>query len=150
MSARLRFAALLPLLVVAAGCDAEACEENAGAQVLEVSVELQLPTASITAELADEPHERERGWMRRACGREAIVLVPEQPMPLPVWGCELTGALDVYGISNAEVVAAERLEPCEAPCGGCPLALEGVEVDAVLELPVDAVELGLGDSVLGL
>lgn len=125
-----------------------ACEENLGAQVIEERVEVQVGEGVVLAELADDAIERERGWRKRACDQEAILLVPDQTEPLPVWGCELVEPLDVVGIFEDEVVFVHRLEPCAMPCGGCPLLGEGVVVDAVLEVPAETLDVQRGDRAV--
>jgi len=127
------------------GCEAaQPCEENVGAQTIEQRVEVEVGDASVTAELADDPTERERGWKKRACGREAILLVPDQPGPLPVWGCELVDPIDVVGIRGDSVVFVERLSPCALPCGGCPTVGDGIPVDGLLEVPANALDVSIG------
>jgi uncharacterized membrane protein (UPF0127 family) len=131
----------------ALGCEPEEiCEEDLRAQVIEERVEITIGAAQLEAELADDPSERERGWMHRVCEREAILLVPDAPgSELPVWGCALPEAVDAYFIAAGEVAAIERLDPCPEPCGSCPLTGEQLLVDAVLEVPPGAlpdVELG--------
>ncbi len=133
------------LIAAGAGCDGAApCEENAGAQTLEQRIEVQIGDASLSAELADDATQRERGWRKRECGREAILLVPDQPEPLPVWGCELVDPVDVVGIRDDSVVFVERLEPCGPPCGGCPTVGDGIPVEGVLEVPAGALNVGVG------
>lgn len=143
--ARLAFALTIALALT--GCeDAMPCEENVGAQSIEQRVDVQVGDASVSAELADDTTERERGWRKRACAREAILLVPDQPGPLPVWGCELVDPIDVIGIGDDRVVFVERLVPCDLPCGGCPTVGDGVTVDAILEVPAGALDVSVGAS----
>lgn len=141
--ARLAFA----LIVVFAGCEgATPCEENLGAQSIEQRVEVEVGDATVSAELADDATKRERGWRKRACAREAILLVPDQPGPLPVWGCELVEPIDVIGVGDERVLFVERLVPCEPPCGSCPTVGDGVSVDAILEVPAGALDVNVGAS----
>lgn len=134
-------------MVAVAGCEgAMPCEENVGAQSIEQRIEVEVGDATVSAELADEATERERGWRKRACGREAILLVPDRPGPLPVWGCELVDSIDVVGIRDGRVVFVERLASCEPPCGGCPTVGDGISVDAILEVPANALDVSVGAS----
>ncbi len=138
----------LLLCVAFAGCEGEpTCRENPGAQVLEERVELTVAGQSVSAELADEDVERERGWRKRACDREALLLVPSAREPLPVWGCELLDPIDVLGLRDGVVVQAQVLDPCGPPCGGCPIVGQEVSVDAVLEVPQGTLDADLGDPV---
>ncbi len=141
-------ALLLAAAAAAFGCDGgdAVCKENLGAQTIEERVMVEVADATVDAELADDASERARGWRKRACNREAILLVPDEPEPLPIWGCELVGALDVIGVHAGAVVYVERLEPCAAPCGGCPTVGDGITVDAVLETPAGALEVAVGDA----
>ena len=142
-----RLAAALAVMIAFAGCEGGMpCEENAGAQNIEQRIDVEVGDATVSAELADDATERERGWRKRACDREAILLVPDQPGPLPVWGCELVDAIDVVGIRDNRVVFIERLAPCDLPCGGCPTVGDEVTVDAILEVPADVLDLSLGAS----
>ena len=145
----MRRLALLGLLgTLSSACDpAEACEENVGAQSLDERVELVLADQTVSAELADDAVERERGWRKRACNREAILLVPDQPDALAVWGCELVDPIDVIGLRDGAVVFVERLDPCEAPCGGCPTVGEDVIVDGILEVLPNALRVEVGSPV---
>ena len=132
------------------GCEAEGCEEDPRAQVLEQRVELRIDGQPLQAELADEAVQRDRGWRHRQCDMEALLLVPDTREPLPVWGCELAQPIDVAFIRDAQIVELARLEPCPAPCSSCPVVGEDLDVDAVLELPEGAWDLDLGTSVTGL
>lgn len=147
-----RGALLVGMLAVGImGCDPQAaCEEDIRAQELEERIELEVGGAPVSAELADEDHERERGWKHRRCGLEALALVPEVPgEALPVWGCGLTEPIDVAFVANGEVVEVERgLATCDEPCGGCPQVGEGIGVDLVLEFPEGALELEVGQTVI--
>lgn len=144
----MRLLVILGLSASVLGCDrGEACEENLGAQSLDERVELVIADQTVSAELADDEVERERGWRKRACNREAILLVPDQPEALAVWGCELVDAIDVIGVHDGQVVFVERLDPCDAPCSGCATVGDGVIVDGVLEVPVDALDVEVGASV---
>ena len=137
---------VIALATVLVGCEGgTACLENVGAQVLEERVEVTLADQVVSAELADDAIERERGWKKRACDREGILLVPDRPEPLPVWGCELVDAIDVIGLHEGTVAYVEVLEPCGPPCGGCPTIGDAVPVDAVLEVPRNALEVVPGD-----
>ena len=138
-------ASLLWLAGTAAGCEGvEPCREDPGAQTLEQRVDVEIGDDTLLAELANDETARDRGWKKRACDREALLLVPDQPGPLPVWGCELVDPIDVIGIRGEQVVFVERLDPCVAPCGGCPTVGDGVPVDAVLEVLADALEARVG------
>ncbi|MEM6295407.1 MAG: DUF192 domain-containing protein [Myxococcota bacterium] len=145
----MRRASALVLAAVTFGCDGgdAVCEENLGAQTLDERVMVEVGDATVEAELADEDVERDRGWRKRACDREAILLVLDTPGPLPIWGCDLVAPLDVVGAYEGAVVYVERVEPCAAPCGGCPTVGDGVTVDAVLETPAGALEVAVGDPV---
>ena len=101
-----------------------------------VKSQAELDYVRRAAELADDAVERDRGWKKRACDREAILLVPDQPSPLPVWGCDLAEGIDVIGMHEGAVVYVEPLDPCEPPCGGCPTVGDNITVDAVLEVAV--------------
>ena len=143
--ARMLFAWLL-----AAGCEpSDTCKEDVRAQVIDERVELTIGGEDLEAELADEQVERERGWRHRQCDREGILLVPDERGPLAVYGCQLVLPIDVAFVRDGEVVASERLEPCPEPCSQCPLVGEGVEVDAVLEVPVGVWDLGVGVEISG-
>lgn len=145
-------ALLIGALLCVAACDGpDACEEDVRAQTIEERVTLVVGGQPVDAELADEATERDRGWKHRACDREALLLVPDEPGPLPIWGCALTGPVDLAFIRNGVTVeVAEDLLPCPEPCGGCPLVGEGLEVDAVLEVPAGALTLEPGAAVEGL
>ncbi len=139
---------MLTLLATITGCQGAApCEENVGAQTLEQRVEVEIGDASVLAELADDTTQRERGWRKRACGREALLLVPDQPEPLPVWGCELVDPLDVLGIRDGRVVFIERLSPCGPPCGDCPTVGDGIPVNGTLEVLAGALDVDVGAPV---
>lgn len=142
---------LIALPLALAACEPAACEEDVRAQVLEEQLDLAVGGQTIQAELADDPTERERGWKHRACDREALLLVPDEPGPLPIWGCALTGPVDLAFVRDATIVEVfEDLQPCPEPCGACPLVGEGVEVDAVLELPAGTLALDVGAAIEGL
>lgn len=144
----MRLLVLLGLSASLWGCDrVEDCEENLGAQSLDERVELVIADQTVSAELADDEVERERGWRKRACDREAILLVPDQPEALAIWGCELVDTIDVIGVHDGQVVFVERLEPCNAPCNGCATVGDGVIADGVLEVPADALNVEVGDAV---
>lgn len=133
------------------GCEPETCDEDIRAQVIEQRVRLTLGGRTIEAELADEPTERDRGWMHRRCDREALLLVPDARGELPIWGCGLTSAVDLHSLRDDTVVdIIDDLAPCEGPCGGCPVVGEGVIVDAMLETPAGTLEVQVGASVEGL
>jgi uncharacterized membrane protein (UPF0127 family) len=137
---------IIALAAVLVGCEDDAeCVENVGAQSIEERVEVSVADQRVSAELADEAVERERGWRKRACNKEGILLVPDQPDPLPVWGCELVESLDVVGISQGSVVFVASLEPCGPPCGGCPTVGDDIPVDAILEVPPNALDVAVGD-----
>jgi uncharacterized membrane protein (UPF0127 family) len=144
-------AAALTLLGPASlgGCeDPPACVEDARAQVLDERILVTLDGVTVEAELADDPVERERGWMHRRCDREALLLTLPEPGPLPIWGCALSSAIDAVFVADAVIVAIERVEPCPEPCGACPITGEGLEVAAVLELPAGGAEpFELGDPM---
>jgi uncharacterized membrane protein (UPF0127 family) len=132
--------------VALAACEGDAtCEENVGAQVLDERARVTVADQSVSAELADDEVERERGWKKRACGREAILLVPEARGPLAVWGCDLVDPIDVFGLRDGAVVYTDSLAPCAPPCGDCPQVGADVPVDAVLEVPRGALDLAVGD-----
>ena len=110
---------------------------------------MQVGGPELLAERADDAVERDRGWRHRECDREALLLVPDQRGPLPIWGCELTAPIDVAFIDAGAIVeVAHEVVPCPAPCGDCPLFGEGIDVEAVLEIPVDAVDLTVGTDVV--
>ncbi|MEX1363276.1 MAG: DUF192 domain-containing protein [Nannocystaceae bacterium] len=133
------------------GCEPATCDEDIRAQVIDERVQLTVGGRTIEAELADELTERERGWMHRRCDREALLLVPDAQGELPIWGCELTSAVDLHLLRDGAVVdVINELAPCEGPCGGCPLVGEGVIVDAVLETPAGTLEVEVGAMVEGL
>lgn len=143
-------AALLGLLTSTA-CEEEGCEEDVRAQVLDERVTLTLGDDVVEAELADEPTERERGWRHRSCDREGLLLVPDTPGELPIWGCGLTAPVDLHLLRDTMVVEVIRgLEPCALPCDRCPVVAEGWVVDAVLETPAGALAAERGDPVDGL
>ena len=135
---RLRLS-LLVLALPSVGCEEpETCEEDIRAQVLDERVEITLEGRMLVAELADDAVERDRGWRHRLCDREALLLVPDQaPEALGIWGCALSEPLDAVFIAEGEVIAVERIEPCPEPCSSCPIVGQALEVDAVLELPLD-------------
>mgnify|MGYP000450797894 CR=1 FL=1 len=134
------------LLAASVACHAgSGCEEPDGAQVLDERVEVHIGDDTVLAELADDPTERERGWRKRSCDRDAILLVPDEPGPLPLWGCDLVDAVDAVGLRNDEVVYVAEVAPCALPCGACPTVGDGVTVDAVLETPVGLLDVEPGD-----
>ncbi|MCA9655275.1 MAG: DUF192 domain-containing protein [Myxococcales bacterium] len=139
-------------LLGAPGCEQdETCEEDVRAQVLDERVTLELGDETLEAELADEPTERERGWRHRRCDREGLLLVPDAPGELPIWGCGLTAPIDLHLLRDAMVVEVVRdLPPCELPCDACPVVGEGRVVDAVLETPAGALMAEPGAPVDGL
>lgn len=144
---RIRPTAGVALAVALLGCEgAEPCEENVGAQTLDERVTVEVGEDTVFAELADDAIERERGWRKRACNREGLLLVPDSPSPLPVWGCELVAPIDVIGIDEGRVVFIERLSPCQAPCGGCPTVGDEISVSALLEVPANALDVSVGIS----
>lgn len=147
-----RFSSLPGLLVALAACDGPgACEEDVRAQVIEERVALVVGGQPVEAELADDANERDRGWKHRACDREALLLVPDEPGPLPIWGCALTGPVDLGFVRDGVIVeVVEGLAPCPEPCGGCPLVGEGLEVEAVLEVPAGSLALDADATVEGL
>ncbi len=147
----MRLARGLVLLALAGGCEEDpSCDEDVRAQTLDTTVRLRVAGEELDAEVARTEEERERGWKHRACGREALLLQPPQREPLPIWGCELTGALDVISVVDAQVVAVDRLDPCPAPCEGCPRIGTDRPVDGVIETPANALEVSVGDDVQGL
>lgn len=132
------------------GCQ-EPCEEDARAQTLDERVTVQIGDETVEAEVADEPVERERGWRHRRCGREGLLLMPDQQDELPIWGCELVAPVDLHLIRDSMVVEIVReLQPCDLPCISCPVVGEGVMVDAVLETPAGSLSAEPGDPVDGL
>lgn len=136
-------------LPLALACEPHsACQEDLRAQVLDTRVSVVVGSSELLAEYADDTVERERGWKHRSCDREALLLIPDQPgEPLPVWGCGLVDAIDAAFVHAGQVVALERLEPCPEPCSSCAAVGEQLPVDAVLELPADALDVQLGDAV---
>lgn len=138
------------IAVLLGGCPDESCEEDVRAQVLDERVELSIDGVALSVELADEAVERERGWRHRTCDLTGILLVPDEPGPLPIFGCELAVAIDVAFVRDGSIVESDRLEPCAPPCGACPLLGEGIEVDAVLEVPIATWDLSPGVSVEGI
>lgn len=133
-----------------AGCEPTVmCEEDIRAQVLDDRIDVVVGGQSLTAELADEANERERGWKHRRCGREALALVPDVAgEPVPIWGCALVEPIDVAFVSGGEIVElVEGLVPCDEPCQGCELIGEGLAVDLVLEIPAGALQLEVGQAV---
>lgn len=139
------------LLVLCAGLaacsEADPCEEQAGAQVLDEDAEVSIGGETILAELADDEVERERGWRKRRCGREGLLLVPDEPAPLPVWGCDLAASVDAFGLRAGQVVYAASIAPCPLPCGDCPTHGDAIVIDAVLEVPPRALDVEVGASV---
>ncbi len=135
----MRLSSVLALVLTTGGCEPDAsCEEDPQAQVLDDRREIEVDGIARQAEVADEQVERDRGWRHRACGREALLLLPDTPAPLPIWGCALVEPIDVLFIVDDEIVEVVRgLTPCPEPCGGCTLVGEGLDVDAVVELPAD-------------
>lgn len=137
-------------LALVFGCGTVPCEEDVRAQVIDERVTLVVGDARVEAELADEAVERERGWMHRVCGREALLLVPDAPRELPVWGCGLVEPVDLHWIRDGEVVARDLdLEPCAEPCTGCPIVGEGLVIDAVLETSAGTLTAAAGARVSG-
>lgn len=131
-------------------CETEStCEEDPAAQVLETTVEVELPGDLLLAELATTATERDRGWRKRRCDREALVLVPDGgPAPLPVWGCDLVYPVDVAFVRDETVIAWHPgLEPCALPCSSCEQIGGADAVDFVLELPAGEHGVEVGDSV---
>jgi uncharacterized membrane protein (UPF0127 family) len=127
----------------------ELCDEDPRAQVLDERVEIEIGALLISAELAATATARERGWKHRRCDREALLLVPDAPgTALPVWGCALVEPLDAHFIADQQVRAIERIEPCPEPCEGCPRVGEELLVDAVLEVPADALVTEIGASAI--
>ncbi|MCH9682552.1 MAG: DUF192 domain-containing protein [Deltaproteobacteria bacterium] len=138
------------LLAAASGCERPACDESIRAQVLDERVLLELGDETVEAELADDQTKVERGWMHRRCNREGILLVPPQRGPLPIWGCGLVSPVDLHFIRDGQVRHVVRgLEPCGSLCSLCPLEGEDLEVDGVLETPVDALTAEVGTDVRG-
>ena len=133
----LRAVTLVLALCSLGGCEDQAiCEEDIRAQQLDSRVQVSIGEASVSAELANDANERERGWKHRQCDLEALLLVPDEPSSaLGIWGCALSTPLDAYFIKDGLVGAVERIEPCPEPCGACPLFGEQLLIDAVLELP---------------
>ena len=147
---RCRFAWCGSSLALVLGCGTAPCEEDVRAQVIDERVALVVGDTRVEAELADEVVERERGWMHRVCGREALLLVPDAPGELPVWGCGLVEPVDLFWIRDGEVVARDLdLEPCVEPCTGCPIVGEGLVIDAVLESPAGTLTAVTGARVSG-
>ena len=135
---RIALAGSLALAPAVASCETdESCEEDPLAQVIDETRTIEIDGEPYEAEVADDQTERERGWRHRRCEREALLLVPDARGPLPIWGCELAEPVDVLFVRDGEVVElVPDLQPC-APCGECTLLGEDVEVDAVVELPVE-------------
>lgn len=121
-----------------ASCESEeSCEEDPQAQVLEETRTIEIDGEAFEAEVADDQTARERGWRFRRCDREALLLIPDEPGPLPIWGCELAEPVDVLFVQGGEVVElVTSLMPC-SPCSACTLVGEGIDVDAVVELPAE-------------
>lgn len=132
-----RYAALLGAMVGA--CDpAASCDEDPQAQRLDERIEIMVDGATRLAEVADDAVERDRGWRHRQCGRDALLLVPDDVMPVPIWGCALSSPVDLLFVRDAEIVEVVReLSPCPEPCSQCPIVGEGIEVEAVVEMPHD-------------
>lgn len=134
------------VLGTAGACEAALdCDEPNGAQVLDEFVEVSIGTETVRAELADDSVERERGWRKRSCDRQALLLVSDAPGPLPVWGCDLVDAIEAIGLRAGEVVYATEVPACPLPCRGCPIIGEDIVVDAVLETPVGLIDVEPGD-----
>lgn len=148
-------AASAPLLGVVAvalllGCDEApaACEEDPVAQVIPERVDVQVfaasagdasdlaaPLVTLSAELADEQVERERGWRARTCDLEALLMLQDSAAPLGIWGCGLREPIAVAFVRDHVVVGViDELVPCDAPCLSCPIIGDDLVVDAVLEL----------------
>lgn len=129
------------------------CVENFGAQQLREHVDVVLGGERFLAELADDAVERERGWRKRACDRQALLLVPDEPnRALPLWGCDLVSAVRAFAIHQGAVVDVARIEPCPLPCTRCPLVGEQLRVDGWLELPAEvstAIDVGDYASIGG-
>lgn len=139
-------------LLVGFACEEPApCEEDIRAQRLDDEVLLQVGAEAIDVEVADEPTERDRGWMHRRCDRRGLLLVPDAPDPLPIWGCELVDPVDLHFIREGEVVDVVRtLMPCDSPCGECPVVGDDITVDAVLETLAGSITADVGARVQGL
>ena len=140
--------------MVVAGICSCICEEDIRAQVLDRTSVLRIGETELVVEVAQTSTERSRGLRYRTCGEPAMVLLPEQREPLPVWQCEVPVALDILFIREGEVVdMVAGAPPCEAPCERCPTYGEGVEVDAVLEVAAGRLpshEIAIGTAVDGL
>ncbi|MFV8749661.1 DUF192 domain-containing protein [Nannocystaceae bacterium ST9] len=143
----MKLAAALALAL--AGCEVgETCEEDSRAQRLDEHARVLVGELEIVAELADQAHERERGWMHRRCDLDALLLVADEPASeLAIWGCALAVPLDVWFVAEGRVIEHAELEPCAEPCGACPLLGEGSKVDAVLEAPRGELAIAVGDAI---
>ncbi len=102
----------------------------------------------VSAELADEPVEAERGWRHRRCDLSALWIPFDSPRTVEVTMCEVDVALDLAFVRDGVIVAFElAAQSCDAPCQRCPSYGSGGGVDAVLEVPAGSVPLGLGVGV---
>ena len=139
-------------LLVGSACEEEAsCEEDVRAQQLDERLTLQVGQEAAEVEVADDVTERERGWMHRRCDRQGLLLVPDVPEPLPIWGCGLVDPVDLHFIRGDEVVDVVRdVEPCGMPCDACPLHGEDVPVDAVVETLAGTLAADIGAPIRGL
>jgi uncharacterized membrane protein (UPF0127 family) len=142
--------ALCLTAMVACQADLQACRDDPGAKVHSEHLELRVGERTYEAEVARTKSDRERGWGRRRCGREALLLVPDARAPLPVWGCHLVEPVQAALIRDGAIVdVAARIDPCAAPCTGCPIFGEAVDVDGVLELPLGVPAPRVGERVEG-
>ena len=142
----------LALAAALSGGCAEPCEEDARAQVLARRATLTIGGAQVEAEVALSAVERERGWMHRRCGMEALALLPEARSPLPIWTCAMTIPVDLFFVADGRVIAAEYgAAACAEPCGqACARYGAEIAVDAVIEAPAGAIGAALGDAIEGL
>jgi uncharacterized membrane protein (UPF0127 family) len=145
--ARVGLGPLLAALTLASCEDEPACEEDPKAQILDERVSVSVAGRELSAELADELVERERGWKHRVCDREALLIVPDTPdTELGVWGCGLVEPVDAWFVDDGIIVDAVELAPCAEPCGSCAI-VEAGPVDAVLETPAGELEASVSDSL---
>lgn len=143
------FVALWGLALVSACGETDACEDAPGAQVLEDRVPLTIGDSAVIAEVARTRTEQERGWARRQCGMDALVLVSDGN-PLPVWTCQMEVPIDIGFVRDGVIVAwFADVAPCPPPCAECPVYGAGLPVDAVVELPSGAIAAGVGTTVAG-